>query len=188
MSDQVLHPIDFDEPILLFGTDPVVGKEIAELERAVAKEFNEGFLTRPDIILDKFYVNGGNDKDVSYIDILSPGNYWGEDVRSWYNFISPQFVAEFDLRNLRIFAKNDVGFVFMNQIYEGKLPDGSELVWKMRQTDAIEKIDGEWKILHTHLSFAVDPQDLNPANWIVDLPMRKRPNPWTVENPYTMND
>ncbi|QHG85549.1 hypothetical protein D1O33_26540 (plasmid) [Rhodococcus rhodochrous] len=184
MADVELHPVDFDEPIGLFGTDPEDVAAIAAMEKECAAEYNRGFLTRPDIIVDKFYVNGGDHEDVSFIDILSPGHYFGPDVRAWFNFISPQFEAKFDLRNMRIFAKNGVGFVYMNQFYEGQLQDGRPLFWKMRQTDAVEKIDGEWKILHTHLSFSADPKDLDPYKWSIDLELAPRPQPWTVEKPY----
>ncbi len=102
------------------------------------------------------------------------------DVRNWFNYIGPQFVGELGLINMRIFAKGDVGFVCMHQTYEGTLDDGKHFFWKMRQTDVVQKIDGKWKILHTHLSFAATPQAKHPDSWVVDFEMPPRPLPWTV--------
>ena len=58
--------------------------------------------------------------------------------------------------------------------------DGQHFFWKMRQTDVVQKIDGKWKILHTHLSFGAVPQAKHPESWVVDFEMPKRPQPWDV--------
>jgi hypothetical protein len=60
------------------------------------------------------------------------------------------------------------------------LDDGKHFFWKTRQTDVVQKIDGKWKILHTHLSFAAAPQAKHPDSWVVDFEMPPRPLPWTV--------
>lgn len=165
---------DFAEPIALFGCDPQAVKEIAAMEKAVEANFNSQFLDDPDAPL----VHYVEDPDVSFIDILAPGHYFGPDVRNWFNYIGPQFVGTLGLINMRIFAEGNVGFVYMNQTYEGKLDDGNEFFWKMRQTDVVRKIDGEWKILHTHLSFGATPDAKHPGLWAVDFEMPKRPQPW----------
>lgn len=167
---------EFGEPIALFGSDPEAVKEIAAMEKAVEANFNHQFLEDPDAPLEHYI----DHPDVSFIDILAPGHYYGPDVRNWFNYIGPQFVGELGLINMRIFAKNDVGFVSMHQTYEGKLDDDKAFFWKMRQTDVVQKIEGEWKILHTHLSFGVAPQAKHPDNWEVDFEMPARPQPWTV--------
>lgn len=167
---------DFIEPIALFGSDPEAVKEIAAMEKAVEANYNNEFLEDPDAPL-KHYIEH---PDVSFVDILAPGHYFGVDVRNWFNYIGPQFVGELGLINMRIFARNGVGFCYMHQTYEGTLDDGKEFFWKMRQTDAVEKIDGEWKILHTHLSFAATPQAKHPETWTVDFEMPRLPLPWDV--------
>ncbi len=171
----IRRPVDL-EPVALFGSDPEAVKEIVAMEKAVEANFNHQFLTDPDAPLEHYT----DQADVSFIDILSPGQYYGEDVRHWFNFIGPQFVGELGLVNMRVFAKNDVGFVYMNQTYEGTLDDGKHFFWMMRQTDVVEKIDGVWKILHTHLSFAADPREKHPDTWTVDREMPMRPQPWTL--------
>jgi len=166
--------IQWAEPVALFGSDPRDVQEIVAMEKAVEANFNKEFLHDPDAPLE-YYVES---PDVSFVDILAPGQYYGKDVRNWFNFIGPQFVGELGLKNMRVFAKNDVGFVYMNQTYEGKLEDGRDFFWRMRQTDVVQKIDGKWKILHTHLSFAANPVAKDPATWEVDLEMPPRPLPW----------
>ncbi len=167
---------EFAEPIALFGSDPQAVKEIAAMEKAIEANYNNQFLADPDAPLEHYV----DHPDVSFIDILAPGHYFGADVRNWFNFIGPQFVGELGLINMRIFAKDDVGFVYMNQTYEGTLDDGKPFFWKMRQTDVVQKIDGRWKIIHTHLSFGADPREKHPATWVVDLEMPARPQPWTL--------
>lgn len=166
--------IQWAEPVALFGSDPQAVREIVAMEKAVEANFNKEFLHDPDAPLEHYIEH----PDVSFVDILAPGQYHGKDVRHWFNFIGPQFVGELGLKNMRVFAKNGVGFVYMNQSYEGKLDDGSDFFWLMRQTDVVQKIDGKWKILHTHLSFAANPVAKDPATWEVDLEMPPRPLPW----------
>lgn len=184
MSSEDLYPVDFDEPIALFDSDPADVAAIAAMEKKVEENFNTEFLEDPDAPL-KYYVGGGDHDDVSFVDILAPGHYFGPHVRNWFNFIGPQFVGKLGLINMRIFAKDGIGYVYMNQTYEGQLPDGKDFFWKMRQTDVVRKIDGEWKILHTHLSFGANPEKLHPSEWTVDLEMPSRPNPWTLAAPYS---
>lgn len=164
-----------DTPKALFGSDPKLVQEIYEMEKAVEANYNNEFLHDADNTL-KFYVE---DADVSFVDILSPGQYYGKDVRNWFNFIGPQFVGDLYLRNMRVYAKDTTGFVYMNQVYTGE-HEGVKFLWVMRQTDAVVKIDGEWKILHTHLSFAADPVGLDPRTWKVDFEYKPRDLPWVA--------
>lgn len=163
------------EPQAIFGSDPKLVKEIVEMEKAVEASYNSEFLTKPDAPL-KYYA--ADHPDVSFIDILSPGQYYGKNVRNWFNFIGPQFVGKLGLVNMHVFAKDNFGFVNMLQTYEGLRPNGNRFYWVMRQTDVVEKIHGEWKILHTHLSFAADPKAIEPETWTVDLEMMPKPLPW----------
>jgi len=167
---------EFAEPIALFGSDPEAVKEIAAMEKAIETNYNTKFLDDPDAPLEHYLEH----PDVSFIDILAPGHYFGPDVRNWFNYIGPQFVGKLGLINMRIFAKGEVGFVYMNQTYEGTIEDGKPFFWKMRQTDVVQKIDGTWKILHTHLSFGATPQAKHPESWVVDFEMPPRPLPWEV--------
>lgn len=164
------------EPIALFGTDPVLVAEIAAMEKAVEKNYNEEFINDPDNPL-RYYADS---KDISFVDILAPGEYIGEDVRNWFNFIGPKFVGDLHLKNMKIYAKGTTGFVYMNQLYIIPGPDGKPISWVMRQTDVVEKVLGEWKILHTHLSFAADPVDLNPGTWVLDYDLTPREMPWVT--------
>lgn len=143
--------IEWEEPVTLFGSDPQAVQEIVAIEKTVEANYNKEFLRDPDAPLEYY----ADSPDVSFIDILAPGQYSGKDVRNWFNFIGPQFVGGFGLKNMRVFAKNDMRFVYMNQTYGGK-----------------------WNILHSHLSFAAGPKAKDPATWAVDLEMPPRPLPW----------
>jgi hypothetical protein len=167
---------DFAEPIALFDSDLEAVKEIAAMEKAIETNYNTEFLDDPEAPLEHYIEH----PDVSFIDVLAPGHYFGPDVRNWFNFIGPQFVGKLGLINMRIFTKGEVGFVYMNQTYEGTLDDGKPFSWRMRQTDVVQKIDGKWKILHTHLSFGATPQAKHPESWVVDFEMPLRPPPWAV--------
>ena len=163
-----------DEPQAIFGSDPMLVQEVYAFEKNIETLFNTVFLTDPGQIPTDHYHPGG---DASFIDILAPGQYWGEDVHKWWTWIGPQFVGTLYLRNMRIFAKGTNAFVYMNQVYQGD-HEGEKFFWVMRQTDVLEKVDGAWKIMHTHLSYAVDPVELDPATWRVDFEYKPRLQPW----------
>jgi ketosteroid isomerase-like protein len=163
-----------DEPQAIFGSDPMLVQEIYELEKNVEAMFNKEFLTNPGEIVHRHY---SKNDDVSFIDILSPGQYFGKDVLNWWEWIGSQFVGDLWLRNMRIYARENTGFVYMNQVYQGD-HGGEKFLWVMRQTDVVEKQDGEWRIMHTHLSFAGDPVELDPASWKLDFEYKPRLMPW----------
>tara|TARA_R110002110_G_C13470229_1_gene720365 strand:+ start:2514 stop:3113 length:600 start_codon:yes stop_codon:yes gene_type:complete len=163
-----------DEPQAVFGSDPKLVQEIYELEKKIEANFNKDFLKKPGEIVDLYY---SSNEDVSFIDILSPGQYFGKNVLNWWEWIGPQFVGDLWLRNMRIYAKGITGFVYMNQIYQGD-HGGQKFLWVMRQTDVLEKSNDEWRILHTHLSFAGDPRELDPASWRIDFEYKPRVMPW----------
>lgn len=175
-AGDVMTERKWEAPKALFGTDPKVMAEIVAMEKAVEKNYNEEFIKDPDNPL-RYYADS---EDISFIDILAPGQYHGEDVRNWFNFIGPKFVGDLYLKNMHVYAKGTTGFVYMNQIYKIPGPNNTPIYWVMRQTDVVEKINGQWKILHTHLSFAADPVDLNPATWVLDYDMTPREMPWVT--------
>jgi|GEM_PF-6734849 ketosteroid isomerase-like protein len=164
------------EPKALFGSDKKLVAEIVAMEKAVEKNYNEEFLKDPDNPL-QYYADS---EDIIFTDILSPGEYFGDDVRKWFNFIGPKFVGDLWLKNMQVYAKGTTGFIYMNQIYKIPGPNGESIFWVMRQTDVVEKIKGKWKILHTHLSFAADPKQLDPSTWVLDYDVDQREKPWVT--------
>lgn len=175
-ADDFMIERKWADPKPIFGSNPKLVAEIVAMEKAVEKNYNEEFLDDPDNPL-KYYADH---PDISFVDILAPGEYVGEDVRNWFNFIGPKFIGDLWLKNLNVYAKGTTGFVYMNQIYRVKKPDGEIFYWVMRQTDVVEKIKGEWKILHTHLSFAANPKTVDPDTWALDFTLPPREMPWVT--------
>jgi len=162
--------LDVNAPPRAIGdSDPVAVKQIVALEMAIQKAFNSEYYTHPDAVL-RYYVSS---PDRSFFDIVTPGEYYGDEMNKLYNYIGPQFIGEQPFREIKVYAKGDVGFVYMKQDYYGKSLDGVPVHWIMRQTDGVIKQNGEWKVLHTHLSFPVDIK-----TWKADLLSTKTPLPW----------
>jgi ketosteroid isomerase-like protein len=152
------------------GSDPVAVKEIVAMEMALQDVYNREFLTHPAAPL-RYYTNS---PDRSYFDLLVPGEYYGDDVRKYYEYIGPAFIGRLEFKEIKVVAKGEVGFVYMKQNYYGKDLQGQPIHWIMRQTDGVMKESGKWKIMHTHISFPITDFKTREAN----LLSPKRPLPW----------
>ena len=75
MTHPSLKP-DFEEPIALFDSDPQAVAEIAAMEKEVERIYNNEWLKDYDAPLAHY----ADSDDISFIDILSPGEYFGQDV------------------------------------------------------------------------------------------------------------
>lgn len=151
------------------SSDPRAVKEIVELEMAVQKSYNTEFLSNPIAPLS-FYINS---PDIHYFDIADPGEYEGDDVRKFYEYIGPDFVARLEFKEIKVRANGNIGFVYMKQNYYGKDLKGNPVHFIIRQTDGVVKENGVWKIAHTHISVPIDLETLKS-----DLIAKKGPYPW----------
>jgi len=156
-------------PRAMGDTDPAAFEAIVELEAAIYTVYNNEFLNDATAPLEHYT----NDAEVHFYDLLVPGEYVGPDVARYFAFIGPQFVGLMEASDIKVWAKGDTGFVVLKQHYKGKDPEGQEFQWVMRQTDGVVKVDGEWKIAHTHYSWPVELPDFK-----ADLMCRPRPHPW----------
>jgi ketosteroid isomerase-like protein len=155
-------------------SDPVAVAEIIALEAAIYDLYNTEFLTNPGAVVDAHYTAS---PDVSFYDLLVPGEYSGEDVRKYFNFIGPQFTGLMEASDIRVWARGDTGFVVLKQHYQGGDPESDNAFhWIMRQTDGVVREDGEWKVAHTHYSWPVSP----PPDFRADLLCTPGPHPWDV--------
>lgn len=100
--------------------------------------------------------------------------YFGEDVRKYFEFIGPQFVGLMEASDIQVWVKGETGFVVLKQHYQGKDQEGNDFHWVMRQTDGVVKVDGKWRIAHTHYSWPVTP----PPDFKADLMCSPGPHPW----------
>ena len=164
---------DCPAPRGMGDSDPEAVREIIELEAAVYQMFNEEFLTNPGSVVDEHYAD---DPGISFYDLLVPGEYTGEDVKKYFNFIGPQFVGLMEAGDIQVWVKGDTGFVVLKQHYQAKDADGNDIHWIMRQTDGVIKQDGKWRIAHTHYSWPVTP----PPDYKADLICSPAPHPWDV--------
>lgn len=155
-------------------SDPVAVKEIVAMEKEMEKSYNTEFLTNPGATV-RFWSTSPNR---TFFDIATPGEYVGDQVLQYYKFIGPQFIGRLEFKEIKVYAKGGVGFVYMKQNYYGKSLDGQPIHWIMRQTDGVVKQEGKWRILHSHISY---PVDLMTAK--ADFKSAKTPLPWDRAKP-----
>ncbi len=98
------------------------------------------------------------DATVAY-DILPPLQRVGRDA---YRKNYEEFFAQYDgpidyeLRDLRIVAGNDVAFLHSVERISGILKNGQKSEVWIRATSGLLKINGKWLIVHDHISAPVD--------------------------------
>jgi uncharacterized protein (TIGR02246 family) len=108
------------------------------------------------------------DAVVAY-DIVAPLQYVGKDA---YRKDYQEFLAMYngpldvELRDLRICAGNDVGFIHAVERISGTLKNGQKSDIWVRATSGLRKINGKWLIVHDHISV---PADMNTGKALLDL-------------------
>jgi ketosteroid isomerase-like protein len=167
------HPNANAEPRGLYDSDPEAVREIIAMELAIQELYNTEFLTDPGAPLALY----DESEDLYWFDLFTPGEYQGDDVRKFYNWMGPQYVGKLELKEIKVFAKGETGFVVMKQYYSATDPQGNHIEMMMRQTDGVVKRDGEWKIAHTHISFPIRMEDMTADITSYPLPM-----PWDREH------
>lgn len=81
----------------------------------------------------------------------------GAAVADMFDRVSPTFIGQCQIHNVRAVAGADVAFSSLVEEYTGHLRDGGDdITLVFRMTHGWKKIDGEWKIVHEHWSFPVD--------------------------------
>jgi len=131
-------------------SDPVA--EIRAREEALVESKNHpGFVEDPCRILEFYNTNS--------IRLFDLHENWldGDAVGEMLKVVSPTFIGQASLHDVRIEASGDVGFSYLIESYVGHLRDSGEAVTlNFRQTHGWKKIDGKWLIVHEHWSFPVD--------------------------------
>jgi ketosteroid isomerase-like protein len=168
-----VHPNEDAEPRGLFDSDPDAVREIIALERELEEMYNTVFITDPGSPLVLYEESD----DLWWFDLFAPGEYRGEEVRKFYNWMGPQYVGRLDFKEIKVFAKGDAGFVVMKQRYTATDQDGNRVEMMMRQTDGVLKHDGKWKVAHTHISFPIRHEDMT-----ADITSYPLPLPWDRES------
>jgi ketosteroid isomerase-like protein len=163
------HPEGGAEPRGLYDSDPEAVREIVALEREIERLYNTAFLADPGAPLALYEES----EDLYWFDLFTPGEYHGDQVRKFYNWMGPQFVGTVEFKEIKVFAKGGAGFVVLKQKYTATDGEGNQVEMLMRQTDGVLKRDGAWKIAHTHISFPIRMKDMTG-----DLTSYPLPMPW----------
>ena len=92
-------------------------------------------------------------------DIVPPLKYRGADAyRKDYATLFASFAGSphVEFPGMHIETGKDVAFVYGLERMTGKLTDGTTMdVW-LRYTDGLKRIDGQWRVVHEHVSVPVD--------------------------------
>jgi ketosteroid isomerase-like protein len=105
---------------------------------------------------------------VSY-DIVPPLQFKGADAyRKDYGEFFGQFDGPLhvDVPDMHIEASHDVAFAYGLERMTGKLTNGTPVDMWMRYTEGLKRIDGQWRVVHEHISV---PADLNTGKAALDL-------------------
>ena len=70
--------------------------------------------------------------------------------------LGPQFVGKMEFLDIRASGCGNIGFVSLIQHYTGTTDKGEPFEMYVRETDGLEKVGGQWKIVHQHWSVPVD--------------------------------
>jgi ketosteroid isomerase-like protein len=92
-------------------------------------------------------------------DIVPPLQYKGADAyRKDYEELFAQFDGPLhvELRDGHLETGRDIAFAYGLERMTGKLKDGSPVDTWMRYTEGLKRIDGQWKVVHEHISVPVD--------------------------------
>jgi len=102
-------------------------------------------------------------------DIVPPLQYRGFDAyRKDYEVLFAQFAGPLrvDFPDMHIEAGDDVAFAYGVERMSGKLTNGTPVDMWMRYTEGLKRIDGQWRVVHEHISV---PVDLNTGKAALDL-------------------
>lgn len=104
----------------------------------------------------KLYV--GDDR-IFVFDAIPPRQYvgvaaWRKDIQGFFDIFAGPVKAE--ISDLSIAASGDMAYSHSIQRFTGKLAKGGAFDTTLRLTDVYRKIDGQWLIVHEHVSVPVD--------------------------------
>ncbi|GGS35405.1 MULTISPECIES: YybH family protein [Actinokineospora] len=108
-------------------------------------------------------------EDVVSFDVEPPLQHVGVDAKlgNWTNVFAFLDNLDYEVRDLRITAGEDVAFGHGFGRLSGTLPDGTTTpgMW-VRATFCFRKVDGEWLIVHDQVSV---PFDIASGKGVTDL-------------------
>jgi uncharacterized protein (TIGR02246 family) len=130
--------------------------------RQMFKEFEQSMRSKNIERIMSFYAS-----DLVAFDMMPPLRFVGRDQyrKSWeMGFDMMQGVWNFEQRDLNVRVSGDLAFCHAINHATGKLKNGESMDSWMRWTCCLQKIDGDWRIVHEHNSVPID-MESNQALW-----------------------
>lgn len=102
-----------------------------------------------------------NAPDILTFDVLPPLRNAGADgirerTERWFD--SYPNAPGYEIRDLEVITGGDVAFAYYLYLVSGTLASGSEVNMWVRATLGLQKLDGDWQIVHEHNSAPFDPE------------------------------
>jgi uncharacterized protein (TIGR02246 family) len=106
--------------------------------------------------------------DLVAFDIVPPLQFTGARAyrKPWHDVFERFQTIEYEVRDLRITAGEDVAFSHSLNRIHGTMTDGQETDLWLRSTACYRRIDGRWLIVHLQASV---PVDLATGHAVLDL-------------------
>jgi ketosteroid isomerase-like protein len=83
---------------------------------------------------------------------------WFREANREQGFGAVDGVFRWDIADLQVVARDDFAVAWgLNRIRSEVPGDPTEETWS-RGTRVFQQIDGEWKLIHEHVAFPVDPE------------------------------
>jgi ketosteroid isomerase-like protein len=111
--------------------------------------------TSADELMAKCY---DSSNEVAVYDLTPPLEFAGPKAvhDDFDNFFKNVKNPKIEFVKLHVYADGKMGFARSIQHFTGTSNDGKPMDMTFRVTDCLHKVNGKWKILHTHVSFPVD--------------------------------
>ena len=111
--------------------------------------------TSADELMEKCY---DSSNEVTVYDLTPPLEFDGPTAvhDDFDNFFKNVKNPKIEFVNLHVYAASKMGFAHSIQHFTGTSNDGKPMDMTFRVTDCLHKVNGKWKILHTHVSLPVD--------------------------------
>jgi uncharacterized protein (TIGR02246 family) len=124
--------------------------------RALESRFAAAFNAKDVDAIMKEYVP---DESLVVFDVVPPRQYVGADAyrKDWQDFFATiKGLPKFDISDLHVAADSLLGYSHSIQHVTGTDTKGQPIDLTVRVTDVYRKIDGNWLIVHEHVSVPVD--------------------------------
>src|SRR5712691_1265367 len=111
--------------------------------------------TSADELMSKCY---DSSNEVAVYDLTPPLEFAGPKAvhDDFDNFFKNLKNPKIEFVNLHVYTEGKMGFARSIQHFTGAGNDGKPLDMTFRVTDCLHKVNGKWRILHTHVSLPVD--------------------------------